>query len=662
MKLGILAAFLVPHRHFTGYGMANLSLSIESTERYSVDSQFRQDINLLRGIAIVSVVFYHFAAQLLPGGFAAVDVFFVISGFLMTKIIAGGLEAQTFSLLRFYTARCKRIIPALLALCLLLPLLMWFWLPALEFRRLGNYISYAILFISNIKLNKDAGGYFATSSHENWLLHTWSLSVEWQFYLALPLLLMALHLVRKRISMMLSLMLLAICSFIGCVIYASAGNLSSLFYLMPFRAWEMLCGGLVWFISQRYTFSRARARLCALVGYLIIAASVVLITPDSAWPGYLTLFPVLGTMLVIASNYQPLAESIDRHCRWIGLSSYSVYLWHWPIAVFIVYADRQHNALWITSGIALSFLLGWLSWVLIEQPANKSLSRLSAPAFWLVMLATVSGCYIFGNLVKYQTLVNSPNPLVNQIANEAENKNRAADPKTSLSYYGTGPLAAVIVGDSHAEATATALAAAAQGHGSVMGMTWSGCPNLYDAHVDKNEGCYKFNKSLASRLADIPSTTPVVIVNRLGHYAESHLVHFDDKNIVGIQYLHTYAESMISMACALNQHHKVYLVRPVPEMNVNVPRYLSHALMMGKQPQDVSIQEAEYRKKTEFIWQAQDRAVNQCGVKVIDPSRWLCTDGRCMGSKNLQPLYFDDNHLSETGNRVLVPMFKEIFR
>ncbi len=642
--------------------MANLSLSIESTERYSVDSQFRQDINLLRGIAIVSVVFYHFAAQLLPGGFAAVDVFFVISGFLMTKIIAGGLEAQTFSLLRFYTARCKRIIPALLALCLLLPLLMWFWLPALEFRRLGNYISYAILFISNIKLNKDAGGYFATSSHENWLLHTWSLSVEWQFYLALPLLLMALHLVRKRISMTLSLMLLAICSFIGCVIYASAGNLSSLFYLMPFRAWEMLCGGLVWFISQRYTFSRARARLCALVGYLIIAASVVLITPDSAWPGYLTLFPVLGTMLVIASNYQPLAESIDRHCRWIGLSSYSVYLWHWPIAVFIVYADRQHNALWITSGIALSFLLGWLSWVLIEQPANKSLSRLSAPAFWLVVLATVSGCYIFGNLVKYQTLVNSPNPLVNQIANEAENKNRAADPKTSLSYYGTGPLAAVIVGDSHAEATATALAAAAQGHGSVMGMTWSGCPNLSDAHVDKNEGCYKFNKSLASRLADIPSTTPVVIVNRLGHYAESHLVHFDDKNIVGIQYLHTYAESMISMACALNQHHKVYLVRPVPEMNVNVPRYLSHALMMGKQPQDVSIQEAEYRKKTEFIWQAQDRAVNQCGVKVIDPSRWLCTDGRCMGSKNLQPLYFDDNHLSETGNRVLVPMFKEIFR
>lgn len=642
--------------------MANLSLSIESTERYSVDSQFRQDINLLRGIAIVSVVFYHFAAQLLPGGFAAVDVFFVISGFLMTKIIAGGLEAQTFSLLRFYTARCKRIIPALLALCLLLPLLMWFWLPALEFRRLGNYISYAILFISNIKLNKDAGGYFATSSHENWLLHTWSLSVEWQFYLALPLLLMALHLVRKRISMMFSLMLLAICSFIGCVIYASAGNLSSLFYLMPFRAWEMLCGGLVWFISQRYTFSRARARLCALAGYLIIAASVVLITPDGAWPGYLTLFPVLGTMLVIASNYQPLAESIDRHCRWIGLSSYSVYLWHWPIAVFIVYADRQHDALWITSGIALSFLLGWLSWVLIEQPANKSLSRLSAPAFWLVVLATVSGCYIFGNLVKYQTLVNSPNPLVDQIANEAENKNRAADPKTSLSYYGTGPLAAVIVGDSHAEATATALAAAAQGHGSVMGMTWSGCPNLSDAHVDKNEGCYKFNKSLASRLADIPATTPVVIVNRLGHYAESHLVHFDDKNIVGIQYLHTYAESMISMACSLNQHHKVYLVRPVPEMNVNVPRYLSHALMMGKQPQDVSIQEAEYRKKTEFIWQAQDRAVNQCGVKVIDPSRWLCTDGRCMGSKNLQPLYFDDNHLSETGNRVLVPMFKEIFR
>lgn len=642
--------------------MANLSFSIESTERYSVDSQFRQDINLLRGIAVVSVVFYHFAARLLPGGFAAVDVFFVISGFLMTKIIAGGLEAQTFSLLQFYVARCKRIIPALLALCIVLSVAMWSWLPSLEFRRLGNNINYAILFISNIKFNKDAGGYFATSSHENWLLHTWSLSVEWQFYLALPLLLMALHPLRKHVSMMYSLVLLAAGSFIACMLYARAGNLSSLFYLMPFRAWEMLCGGLVWFISRRYVFPRNWARVCALCGYLIIFASVALITPEGAWPGVLTLFPVLGTMLVIGSNYQPLAEIIDRHCRWIGLSSYSVYLWHWPVAVFIVYAERQNDPLWITCGIGLSFLLGGLSWVLIEQPANKILSRLSAPLFWLAMLTAVSCCYIFGNLVKNQFINNNPDPLVNHIASEAENKNRAADPKTSLSYYGTGPLAAVIVGDSHAEATATALAAAAQRHGSVMGMTWSGCPNLSGARVDKNEGCYKFNKSLLTRLADVPPTTPVVIVNRLGHYAESHLVHFDDKNLVGIQYLHTYAESMISMACALNQHHRVYLVRPIPEMNVNVPRHLSHALMMGKQPQDVSISQAKYRQKTEFIWQAQDRAVNQCGVKVIDPSRWLCTDGRCMGSKNLQPLYFDDNHLSETGNRLLVPMFKTLFQ
>ncbi|QCZ27344.1 acyltransferase family protein [Leclercia adecarboxylata] len=180
--------------------MANINLSLEEASSLSVDRDFRQDINLLRGIAILSVVFYHFTATLLPGGFAGVDVFFVISGFLMTKIIATGLERNSFNLLQFYAARCKRIIPALLAMCLIVAVTTFFWLPTNEYQKLGNYIGYAALFISNLKLNKESGDYFALDSHENWFLHTWSLSVEWQFYLVLPFIMMALYPLRKKLN------------------------------------------------------------------------------------------------------------------------------------------------------------------------------------------------------------------------------------------------------------------------------------------------------------------------------------------------------------------------------------------------------------------------------------------------------------------------------
>lgn len=204
----------------------------------------KSDIFLSSGIAILSVVFYHFAPDLLPGGFAGVDIFFVISGFLMTKIIATGLERQSFNIIQFYAARFKRIIPALLVLCVILSLATFFWLPTNEYQKLGNYVGYTALLISNLKLKKESGDYFATDSHENWFLHTWSLSVEWQFYLVLPFIMMALYPLRKKVDPGICLLMLALCSFfVG--IFSPSVNSATRFYLMPYRAWEMLCGGLV---------------------------------------------------------------------------------------------------------------------------------------------------------------------------------------------------------------------------------------------------------------------------------------------------------------------------------------------------------------------------------------------------------------------------------
>src|SRR5690606_25245237 len=179
----------------------------------------------------------------------------------------------------------------------------------------------------------------------------------------------------------------------------------------------------------------------------------------------------VGTMLVIYSNSPSLINMIDRNLRWVGLSSYSVYLWHWPIAVFLIYAGKQHNGLWVVSAISLSFLLGWLSWILIEQPAKNVLNQRSVAAFWAIVFACVGITWGYSHLVKSDIITSRPDPQVDQIAAQANNKNYAADPKTHKSYYGTGAAAAIIIGDSHAEATATALAEAAKDLGSVVGIT-----------------------------------------------------------------------------------------------------------------------------------------------------------------------------------------------
>uniref|UniRef100_UPI000682AE9E acyltransferase family protein n=1 Tax=Enterobacter kobei TaxID=208224 RepID=UPI000682AE9E len=476
--------------------MANINLTLEESKSLAVDREFRQDINLLRGVAILSVVLYHFAPALLPGGFVGVDIFFVISGFLMTKIISTSLEKHSFNLIKFYTARAKRILPALLLMCIIMALATLFWLPTNEYRKLGNYIGYIVIFISNIKLNKESGDYFATDSHENWFLHTWSLSVEWQFYLVLPFIIMALYPLRKWITTGLCLLILTLGAFWYSM--SATANDATRFYLMLYRAWEMLCGGLVWYGANRLTLPRALRTITSLLGYMLIAASVFFISAERAWPGGLTLLPIIGTMLVIYSNDNSLFSLADRNLRWVGLSSYSIYLWHWPVAVYLIYAGHQDNGLWVVGAIALSFLLGWVSWVMIEQPAKNFLNQLSVAALWIILFSCIGTAWGYSYLVKNGMIVSHPDVQVERIATEANNKNYAADPKTHMSFYGTGTPAAIIIGDSHAEAAATAVAAAAADRGSVVGITYSGCPTLADATLLESKRCGKFNRSLGN--------------------------------------------------------------------------------------------------------------------------------------------------------------------
>ena len=358
--------------------------------------QFRKDLNGLRAIAVIAVVLFHFNASWMPGGFAGVDVFFVISGFLMTGIIFRGLEQENFSILKFYVARANRIIPALALLCLVLLIFGWFYLTPLDYLALGKHVGSSLGFISNIVFWKESG-YFDATSHEKWLLHTWSLSAEWQFYIIYPILLVILRRFMSLNAMKATVLLGTVIGFIFCVI-VTYKRPDAAYYLLPTRAWEMMIGGVAYLYPL--TLQDKRKKLLEWVGVTLIISSYFLISKENPWPGYLAIFPVLGSFLIIQAQRNDSLITSNAIFQKLGAWSYSIYLWHWPVVVAIYYFSL--NEIYIYLGIALSVLLGFLSNKHIEKIKFKNdfgslFAYLKCKPLYTALIVGVIGRVIFIN-------------------------------------------------------------------------------------------------------------------------------------------------------------------------------------------------------------------------------------------------------------------------
>ena len=359
--------------------------------------KFRKDINGLRAIAVIAVMLFHFNASWMPGGFAGVDVFFVISGFLMTGIIFRGIEQDNFSLLKFYIARANRIIPALAFLCF--ALLVWgiIYLEPVDYRVLGKHVGSSISFLSNIVYWSE-DGYFDVSSHEKWLLHTWSLSVEWQFYIIYPLLLV---ITRKYLSKtVLKPIILGgtILGFVFCVV-ATYQWPSSSYYSLTTRAWEMMVGGVCYLYPLNYSDNqKARKKLLEWIGVLLILVSYVFINKEVVWPGYLAFCPVLGAFMIIQAQRDDSLITGNVVFQRLGTWSYSIYLWHWPIVVGIYFYSL--NDVFIYIGIFFSVLIGFISNKYIEKINFKSdfntlTNYFSCKPLYMVLSIGVIGSIVF---------------------------------------------------------------------------------------------------------------------------------------------------------------------------------------------------------------------------------------------------------------------------
>ncbi|MCX8985312.1 acyltransferase family protein, partial [Citrobacter portucalensis] len=317
--------------------------------------KYRYDIGALRAIAVISVVMYHFGITGFSGGYSGVDVFFVISGFLMTKIIFSGIEKNSFSIISFYLSRARRIIPALVFVCLSVSFFGWFNLTSIEYKVLAKHALSSMLFLSNFVYMNESN-YFDASSGDKWLLHTWSLSVEWQFYLLYPIIILSFIRLMGVKKTKASMIIIGLLSLTLCLIPFKA-NAESSFYMLPWRSWEMLAGGCLAIFTLHVNKLSSR-KFLSYLGVFLILSSVLFIDSSHSWPSVLTLIPVSGAMLVMVSCYDDTLLFKSRVVQYIAKISYSIYLWHWPVIVLLKYYGYFGG---ITATIISFFMIAILS-------------------------------------------------------------------------------------------------------------------------------------------------------------------------------------------------------------------------------------------------------------------------------------------------------------
>lgn len=360
--------------------------------------RYRPEIDGLRAIAVIPVILFHAGVQLFSGGFVGVDIFFVISGYLITTIILTELETSRFSLLTFYERRARRILPALyvvMASCLPFA---WLWLMPSDAKEFSNSVMAVLAFTSNIFFWQNSN-YFDAGSDLKPLLHTWSLGVEEQFYVLFPIFLMlAWRLGRKRIVGLLTI--LALLS-LALAVYATSTKPVAAFFLLPTRGWELAMGSLIAFYldgKERDPFPSALQQILSLVGFGLIAGAALTLSKETPFPGFYALVPTVGAgLLIVFGSPETIVGRLlaSRVFVGMGLVSYSAYLWHQPLLSFARHRSLTELDETVIAGIiVLTFGLAYVTWRYIETPFRRG-NIVPQRLLWRLSLASAVVIAVF---------------------------------------------------------------------------------------------------------------------------------------------------------------------------------------------------------------------------------------------------------------------------
>lgn len=631
----------------------------------------RPEIDGLRSVAILPVLFYH-AGLGLHGGFVGVDVFFVISGYLITSLILNAIDDGRFSMVDFWERRIRRIFPPLAVAMVATLVAGWLLFLPRDLKMLGESVAAQALLLSNVLFSLQTG-YFAESNEFTALLHTWSLAIEEQFYLCWPLLLFWIAR-RARSHLGRIVWLLGLLSF-GINLYLTAAHPEAAFYLLPGRAWELLLGSCLAIAPPPFLKNGWMKEFCSAAGFAAILAAVFCYGPRTPFPGVAAAVPCLGTALVIWTNSTSLSAvgrllSL-RPLVFIGAISYSLYLWHWPILVYGRYWLENCALIQIAAGhylglLALSLPISVLSWKWVETPIRKGwLLKSRSKVFGLAIAMT--GVFFASGLAIYLA-DGFPARVSPEVRRAAEvRKELPLLPNVALTnalrgdFVGLGigdpsqPVAVLLWGDSNASAAipvvdALCKAQRVRGAAAVRYLT----PPLLDPGDGHGGG-----------LVD-PDAAPfnAAVIDYVRTHGIQKVILMAEWN----RYLPGDRAAQVEVGLRETIRHleaagaRIWIVKQVPAQPFDVPTAWGCALRFGRDARRIGLPLPQHEKEAE----QQSRIFERCkrpGVEVLDPASCFVNElGFCGAVADDDPLYADKTHLTARGALVLHPLLEPVFQ
>lgn len=660
--------------------------------------KYRREIDGLRAVAVLPVILFHAGFRAFGGGYVGVDVFFVISGYLITSIILHEKQSGKFTLKNFYERRARRILPALYTVLACCVPAAWYLLMPPDMKDFSQSLSAVSLFSSNFLFWQESG-YFDTAAELKPLLHTWSLAVEEQYYLIYPVFLAAVWRFRKK-WVVTSLIAIGLGSF-ALAQWGASHNSSSSFYLLPARGWELLIGAVAAFYMYFKTtppsstaLSRLSNEIMGFAGLLMISYAVFTFNETTPFPGLFALLPTLGALLIILTTSPttvagkllgatPLVS--------IGLISYSAYLWHYPMFAFARYktAAKPEDIVFVTL-TAASLIIAFIVWKYIEQPFRKKryapgngIFKFAAAGIAIIFAFGAAGHVTRGfdgrfsaDFAKIYEARSEINPKRKTCSSPDISNGLPIDKCMSGEQYEPDVF---LWGDSHADAVAPALAERLnEKRMGMLELTCGGCPpvpGLIRIHEPQREICAKFNEAVMNYVAnDSPEEYVVLIARWTLNYYGTRFNNEEGGSEYGInaaaepvdqrpkneeerkKLVAEYYVKLIKELLSLGK--KVALVYPIPEVGWDVPQHLSMMWSYSGElkPQYSSTSYDVFKTRNGEIYEILDSIPDNPNLFRIKPEEIFCDtylQNRCVTQLDGTPLYKDDNHLSMAGARML---------